>query len=280
MLNAHLEVAVPPESRFVVELWEGRDEVDAHALLSRIERHPRWALWDISIDAVGRELPPRPTYAQIMSAAYLAYAHARGRARWGDKTPRYVEHISLLARLWPDARFVHLIRDGRDVALSYADVPFGPKSVSRAADLWARRVRAGVSAGRALGPRRYLETHYEHFVADPERHARILCGFLDLPFDPGMLDRGERSQEVILPRAARLNPHVAERPREKLRSWRKEMSRAHVEVFEAAAGDVLAELGYERRYDSPRARARAAAALGRLGFPIGRLRRSRPRRGS
>ena len=79
-----------------------------------------------------------------------------GKARWGDKTPRYVESIPFISGLFPDARFVHLVRDGRDVALSYANVPFGPKTVARAASLWAKRVRKGrvkiVITDRAVPP--------------------------------------------------------------------------------------------------------------------------------
>jgi len=276
MLNAHPEIAVPPESRFIVQLWPGTDEVDADALLARLQHHYRFQAWNLPIEEVKREVRPRPSYAQVIAAAYVAYARARGKSRWGDKTPRYVEHIALLARLFPDARFVHQIRDGREVALSYADVPFGPTSVAKAAELWAARVRAGIEGGRALGPARYMETRYEALVADLETAARELCEFLGVGFDPRMLDYAERSKGEVLARAARYNPHVAGRPKTRLRAWERDMPATQVEIFEAVAGDVLSELGYARRYDTPRPYARAAAALGRLGLPVGRLKRTRP----
>jgi hypothetical protein len=275
ILNAHSQVAVPPESRFIVSLWEGRDDVDAAALLTRLAAHRRFQEWGLPLDEVERALPDRPTYAQVMAAAYAAYAHVRGKSRWGDKTPRYVEQIPFLARLFPDALFVHQIRDGRDVALSYADVPFGPKSVAAAAELWNGRVRAGVAAGSSLGPRRYTEIRYEDFVAEPERRTRALCEFLGLRFEPEMLD-SERAREAILPRAALHNPNVARGTKAKPRSWENDMPPAHVEVFEAVAGDLLSELGYPRRFESPGPRARLAAAAGRRGLPVARLRRATP----
>jgi hypothetical protein len=276
ILNAHSQVAVPPESRFVVSLWDGSDAVEVGALLQRLASHKRFQAWDLAITDVERVLPENATYTQVMSAAYVAYARARDKSRWGDKTPRYVEHIELLARLFPDAQFVHQIRDGRDVALSYADVPFGPKSVAAAADLWAKRVRAGIVAGRALGPKLYMETRYEAFVADPEKHTKELCEFLDVSYEPEMLE-ADRAKKDILPRAALYNPNVAKGTAAEARSWEQDMPPAHVEIFEAVAGDLLTELGYARRFDSPGRRARLAASAARRGLPIGRLRRTRPR---
>jgi hypothetical protein len=276
MLNAHPDVAVPPESRFVTELWTDAAEVDAASLLEGLGAHKRFSAWELPIEEVRSALGDRArlSYADAIDAVYRAYARTRGKSRWGDKTPRYVEHIPFLSKLFPSARFVHLVRDGRNVALSYADVPFGPKTVAKAADLWARRVAQGMRDGRALGPARYVELRYEDLVDDIEARAKELCEFLDLPFDAGMLDYTERARSDVLPRAAKYNPHVTERPIAKTRSWEADMPDRHVAVFEAIAGDVLSELGYERRHPRPGALPRLQAALGRAGLPIDRLRRT------
>jgi hypothetical protein len=277
MLNAHRDVAVPPESRFVVELWTGAEHVNVRELLGKLAAHPRFEAWDLPIEMVEHELHgvEHARYAETIEAAYRAYARVNGKKRWGDKTPRYVESIPLLARLWPDARFVHLVRDGRNVALSYADVPFGPKTVAKAAELWATRVRMGIEAGRALRDR-YIEIRYEDLVEDAEGEAKDLCEFLALDFDSGMLDYTERARGAVLPRAKKYNPHVAERPISKVRSWEQSMPDSHVEVFEAVAGDVLSELGYERRHPRSGLRARALAGAGRAGLPVARLKGRTP----
>jgi hypothetical protein len=151
-LNAHPVVAVPPESRFITELNEGTSEVEISRFLQRLARHPRFAAWELSIEAVEAELQglDRVSYAGAIDATYRAYAKSHGKDRWGDKTPRYVVNIPALAELFPTARFIHLIRDGRDVALSYADVPFGPKNVAKAAELWANRVAKGIRDGTGI----------------------------------------------------------------------------------------------------------------------------------
>ena len=276
MLNAHPDVAVPPESRFITELWNGSDVVDVDGFLRGLGAHPRFHTWDLPITAVRDELEgaARPSYADAIGAAFGAYARVHGKNRWGDKTPRYVEHIPFLASLWGDARFVHLIRDGRDVALSYADVPFGPKTVGRAARLWGRRVKAGCDAGRALPKGRYLEVSYEDLVDDAEGEIKDIADFLELDFDPGMLDYTERARGSVLPRASMYNPNVV-KPPSKTRSWRDEMDPGHVAAFEAVAGDVLNELGYERRYPAPGLGARIVGRLGDAGLPLGRLKGSR-----
>lgn len=280
MLNAHPEVAIPPESRFITEMWQNKLEVEVEPVLGALARHDRFRLWELPIEEVRAELDGRGAsltarYTEVMEAPHLAWARRRDKPLWGDKTPRYVENILLLSRLWPSARFVHLVRDGRNVALSYADVAFGPKTLAKAARLWARRVRAGMEAGRALDPARYLQMRYEDLVEAPERHARTLCGFLGLPFDPVVLDYVERGRDAVLPRAAANNPNVTKPLMTQTRSWERAMPEGQVEVFEALAGDVLSDLGYPRRYPVPSGAANRKARLGRMGMPVDRLRTSR-----
>ena len=274
ILNAHPDVAVPPESRFVVELYDGNDDVDTEDFIRRLSAHKRFQTWDIPVETVRAEVgqAARVTYADAIRATFRAYASANGKTSWGDKTPRYVENLDLLCSILPEARVVHLIRDGRNVALSYADVPFGPKTVGRAAALWARRVMAGRDACPRIGKDRYLEIRYEDLVEDPAGETKDICAFLDLEFDPGMMDYTERARSSVLPRASMYNPHVREKPQKNVRSWEDSMPGAQIEIFEAVAGDALSLLGYERRFLHPSAKARAIARLSSFGAPIGRIR--------
>jgi hypothetical protein len=177
----------------------------------------------------------------------------------------------LLAELWPDAKFIHQIRDGRNVALSYADVPFGPKDVAGAARLWKARVRAGMEDGDALAGG-YMEIRYEDFIENLEGSAKLITDFLGIEFDEAMLDYTERARDDILPRAAKYNPNVSKSVEAaQKRSWQDSMPDSQVKVFEAIAGDLLEELGYERRFPNPGAGARALAALSALKVPVGRL---------
>jgi Sulfotransferase family len=273
ILNAHSQVAVPPESRFVTELWNGEEEVAVDDLLRRLAEHRLFRVWELDVAEIRRELQDveRARYSDVIEAAYMLWARSKGKTCWGDKTPRYIEQIPLLARLWPEAKFIHQIRDGRNVVLSYADVPFGPKTLGKVADLWAKRVSAGLAHGRPLGSGRYMEIRYEEFVRDPSNQTKTLCDFLGVNFDPDMLDYAEKARTDILPRAARYNPNVTKPPTSSLRSWENEMPERHIEMFEAVAGNILDMLEYPRRFPEPSFGARALAGLSRAGLPIARL---------
>ena len=169
------------------------------------------------------------------------------------------------------------MRDGRSVALSYAGVPYGPKTAARAANLWAKRVRRGLAARDILSPDRYLQLRYEELVAGErgqERQARAMCEFLGLDYDPSMLDYSEVARSEILGKSRLRNPYIVRRPKGDARSWKTQMPPRQVEMFEAVAGDVLSELGYERRFPSPGRRARFEATLALAGAPLGRLPRT------
>lgn len=278
MLNSHPDVAVPPESRFITELYTD-EEVDAERTLQALGEHHRFGAWELSLDDVRKELgrSGRVHFVDVIAAAYQAYAKARGKVRWGDKTPRYVEHMPLISGLFPDARFVHLVRDGRNVALSYADVPFGPKTVGQVAELWGGRVAEGIAAGRQLGDDRYLEVCYELLTGagQTESQLRQLCDFLSLPFDSEMLEYTEQARSAVLDRATQYNPHITEGVQSQVRSWESSMPEEHIEIFEAVAGEVLSQLGYERRFPHPGRVARAKGALSKLGIRAGGLHRTR-----
>ena len=108
-------------------------------------------------------------------------------------------HMRMLAEQFPEARFIHLVRDGRDVMLSLRDQPFAPSSFTGVAEYWAGRVERARQAGERLGPGRYRELRYEDLVADPERELGRLCEFVELEYRPEML-------HTATPRASRSPP--------------------------------------------------------------------------
>jgi len=271
MLDAHPDLAVPGESHFIPPLWRRRREyerdgrLDADALAADIAGTPHFGHWKIPpepyLEAI-RALD-RPSFAEVVERAFLANAENHGKRRWADKTPIHVRHIELLSRLWPSARFVHLIRDGRDVALSYLTVPWGPRTVLEAAWKWRRDVSAGRAASGALGPERYVELRYERLVEDPRGALEELCAFVDLPFDARMLDHAREVDRERLAPASGLPYHAraATPPAAGARDWRTEMSEGDAADFEALAGRLLADLGYPPGPRRPGLESRARASL-------------------
>jgi len=160
-----------------------------------------------------------------------------------------VLNMPSLAELFPESRFVHIVRDGRDVALSLMEVDFGPDSIDEAALRWRRSVRQGRRVGGLLGPGRYLEVRYETLVAEPGDVLPRICSFLDLRFDEAMLRYFETAGSALRgmnDRQRGHHPNVHSPPTVGIRDWRRQMNSAQVAAFEAIAGDALEELGYPR----------------------------------
>ena len=250
MLDRNPELAVPDESYFVPQLARRhRTPVDPAAFLDDLRRLPTLVDWGLSPASVQARLRPGMTTDDAIAAVFAAYAAERGKARWGDKTPLYMQHLDLLERLFPDARFVHLIRDGRDAALSFLSVPAGlmtegwghPQDAAGFACQWATEVASARELGARVGGQRYRELRYEALVADPEGELRAVCAFAGLEYDPAMLDYVGQTDSARKAHQQRLN----EPPRQNVREWRTEMSESDRHAFEEVAGALLAELGYE-----------------------------------
>jgi hypothetical protein len=252
MLDRNPKLAIPDESYFVPQLARRHPTpVDPAAFADDLGRLPTLREWGLPPAAVHPRLRPGMTTGEAIGAIFAAYATERGKPRWGDKTPLYMQHLSLLGRLFPDAQFVHLLRDGRDAALSFLSVPRGlmtegwghPRDAAGFACQWAAEVRAARRLGARVGPERYLELRYEALVANPEGELRRVCGFAGLDYEPGMLDYVGRTESARKTHQQRLR----EPPRQGVRDWRTDMAPEARGAFEAVAGDLLAELGYEAR---------------------------------
>ena len=195
------------------------------------------------VDAASRAVDTRDAVRRI----FAAYASALDKPRAGDKTPYYVLWLPALARAFPEMRFVHIIRDGRDVAASLIEADFGPAGIGEAAFYWRKRVVAGRRAGAALGCRRYLEVRYEDLVGDPERVLREVCSFVDLPFDGTMLGYFEHPERAIgSTTVPGQHANLRLPPTAGLRSWRESLTPTQLALADAVAGDALVDLGYPR----------------------------------
>jgi hypothetical protein len=260
-------IAIPDETFFVPQLAHRHPgQVDPDAFMDDLRRLPRLAAWRIPADDFAARLRPEMTTGEALDAVFTAYAAKHGKPRWGDKTPMYMRHLGLLERLFPDAQYVHLIRDGRDAALAFLDMPEGvvtrtwahPRSPAGFACEWKTEVMGARDLGRRVGPSRYVEVRYEKLVGDTDGLIRSICDFAGIPFEPEMLDYAGAVDVSAKPHHQRL----LQPPIRGVRDWQSQMSHDDARKFEAVAGDLLTELGYEL-LDSASARVGARAALSR-----------------
>jgi hypothetical protein len=268
MLDAHGELAVPPETHFVPDVIKaargggGVDEV-----LAAFTGNRTWGDFGIDEGELRARLLERggdTDAAEALRAFFTLYAERQGKPRWGEKTPAYMLSIQRIGRTLPEPRFIHLIRDGRDVALSQTarainEQPPPPEQAAR----WVKRIRKAREQAAALKGPRYVEARYEDLVRDPETTLRRICEFVELPWDPGMLSYHERAAERLSEMAGSLRAEGSHAEQEagyrienhapttkppdpaKLDKWRREMSEDALKAYDAVAGDMLRELGYE-----------------------------------
>lgn len=179
-------------------------------------------------------------------------AHARedvvqrhGKKIWGNKSPFMLTEFPRITHLMPRARFIHVIRDGRAVALSRYERRHLPLKL--AMHIWKQSILQGQIDGDLLGPERYLAIKYEDLVEKPIQVVGKVCSFLNVAFEEQMLDLNQSE--------ATHHPNAYVRPRldqKKVDSWKEKLSPRIIEHLESIAGDLLQMLGYELRYHSPK----------------------------
>lgn len=122
--------------------------------------------------------------ASVLDAAFRYFARTEGKSRWCEKTPQHLQHLGNISKLFPSAKFIHIIRDGRDCAASlerrFKRLP--AHSIFR----WKNVVRDGRKQGAELGDK-YMEVKYEAVTEDPELWMRRICEFVGLPFHEDVL---------------------------------------------------------------------------------------------
>jgi hypothetical protein len=264
MLDAHPDLTIPPETHFVPDLIKAAREDDAtpESALEAMKSAREWGDFGFSDDEMLARLRALPEIkpGPAVRTFYAAYTEEQGKPRWGEKTPTYVQKMRLIQRALPEARFVHVIRDGRDVALSVLDRTVRELT---AADI-ARRWQKKISKAREDSPKldHYTEIRYEDLILDTEPVLRRVCQFIELPWDDALLSYHERSADRLkemaraLPAEGRAKELSVERrmathemttkppSADRVARWRTQMTAEQRDSFEAVAGGLLEELGY------------------------------------
>jgi hypothetical protein len=257
MLTSHKNIAIPPEGGFIWVLGWKYDHlrvINQHHLqrfvddLFMLGNTQDWKLDRESLIHHLGELVPC-TFPQIIDGVYNEYVNRKfpGKVRWGDKTTGYVNYLDQTNRYFPNAQFIHLLRDGRAVVASYKNVPHLSNNVRDAALDWVWSLKKIIDFGRKIGPEKFIEIKYEDLVREPERELNQLCEFLNEPFDSNMMNFWMMNREEQLEperhlgwKALTLEKVTTKRVSE----WEVELSESEIQIFDAIAGDMNTKLGY------------------------------------
>jgi hypothetical protein len=232
MLDSHPRISCGPETRFLADL-ERIVGTDWKRLSQYGFTQEEWL----------------ERIAAFFDGIQADYARSRGKERWADKSPRYALSMDFITRLFPDAQVVHVIRDGRDVAVSHRK-RFGYWSCVKSSVKWPRYIAAARAAGAALSPGRYTEVRYEDLVGNGEQTLRTLFDFLGEHWDPAVLDFVSQAHDVPERYQAQLQARQSEGGedgtvyRSRVGAHKRELDPAVRLLVWAMGRSTLRQLGY------------------------------------
>lgn len=192
----------------------------------------QWAIpWDL--DELYHSTEPK-SYPELVNQICLARSRKLGFSRWADKTPHFSFQVPLIASLFPNAKFIFIYRDGRDVANSLLERKWGPNNIWAAAKYWGTCCNALIESENIIPKNRLLSIRYENLLEAPEPILQRLLEFLEY----------QATNEQIEQMASRVRGNNSNK-------WKTTLSEKSIQIFERTAGDVLRKLGYETSAELP-----------------------------
>jgi hypothetical protein len=261
MLNQSPILHIPQESRFLVALHKNQElygdftqsyqrwffirDLQTNQATSKTFTFP---IFNLTLEEAEASLvKAAPTnFAGAAATIFTASALKCNKQRWGDKTPHQIQHLPFLAQAFPDAKFIHVIRDGRDVAVSIRNAGWRGGKILEIARYWKKQVEAGRSAGVLLGADRYFEVFYEQLIEQPETTLKSLCNWLEIEYTPQMLNYYVTAHDNIPKEHSNLF-ELTNKPLDTSRvyAWKRQLSHQEVADFESVTDELLNTLGYK-----------------------------------
>jgi hypothetical protein len=282
ILTGHSRIEIPPETWFYLTLVEKVPLsgplspamiTEAIGIIVNAYRWPDMKIDAAAFDRAVRALD-RPSLADIMGIVYGHHLARAGKPRFGDKTPRYISIVPQLSTIYPGAKFIHLLRDGHDVAISICNAGFRMRWYDGADYQWTRAVRDRLAYRHTPYDARILDVRYEALIADTEYEVRRICDFLGETFEPAMHRPQERVETV--PERERGIHKKLSGPVAAVGDWKTTLSPLECFLMEACLWRIMERAGYGLRSSGPALRPllsatglamRALAPLRHRGIP-------------
>jgi hypothetical protein len=281
MIDSSPDIGIPRETKVVVTVWEERRsfgdlsiEANRRRLADRIvETMPgpkSNRLGVLPPELHKRVLAAPPTLGSALGTCLAAYAEVHGKPRWGDKRPVYARYLDAVFGMYPDAQFIHLVRDPRAASASMAGMWYDG-NIAPAVELWERSMRAVAPWRDSLAPDQFLELRYEDLVSDPRGHLEQIAAFLTM--DPSTVD--DMLQYHLHPdETSPVHPHVTQPPTtDNIDKWRA-LPENQIAVVERVAGEWMSRYGYEPAMSGVKPSAKELKRYHRRVNYSARLRRS------
>ena len=243
LIRDYLRISFGTESQFIVrvfkklggygDLRQGQNMDGLIADLHSERCFQRWKKFGYEFDPVRiRQKIQKKSYSGLLEAIFMDLARHNKMHRWGDKTPEYINDLDVLLRLFPQAKFVHIVRDGRDVALSTFQTHFGAKNIGKAALEWNQQMVCVEMFKKSVEPGQLVEIKYEEFIQKPVETFCRLIEFLEIDDPGGSIE-------------TRVKRNIAgELFKGNYFKWKTRLSRKEQTIFEKVNYEYLRKWGY------------------------------------
>ncbi len=253
MLGTATRTITTPESQFLHELilhYQLGSFSTTNEAVSWLIDHFRFAAWGLQASREELESAidlhnPRATMEGIIGLYVQRVNPAKSDADvWIDHTPDNFKYYGLLKKLYPDAKFIHIVRDGRGVCDSFKGLDWGPNNAYSASRHWAERLQQALIAEYAEGEN-CQRVYFEKLVVEPEQNLKTLCAFIEIEYDTAMISGGG----LVLP-GFTTSQHklVGKGPQaSKAYEWKEHLSQQELRDFESYpfTRKLLEKMGYE-----------------------------------
>lgn len=255
MLNKNTELSVPPESHFLIPLlahFSPEQQLSVQELQQAREivaGHPRFITWSITSEKFNNILESLPLpcpLAVFVDALFMEQIKKSGKPVWGEKTPEYTDIIPQITRLFPEAGFIVLSRDGRDVSMSLKNRGWEGWSIYQRADYWRNCVRNTLFLNNENLHSLFVK--YEELVINTTETLQKITGLLGVQFQKEMLDFSADYDKNITEVELKSGVHkkLQRQPKaDDVYQWKAKMSKADIWKFESICAEELRLMGYE-----------------------------------
>lgn len=265
MLDSHPNIVVPPESGFIEWLFEKYKDWDFKKMvgpfMKDLYQSKKFETWNLPKDHLLEVLMDHQpnTYQLTCQNIYFAYGNKFGKnlISWGDKNNYYIQHVYKLKHIFPDATFIHLVRDGRDVAASYKKInqsdfkskykPTLPNTIERIATEWVSNLEVINNFFQTLKEDKFITLRYEDLLNSPTQQLTRITKFLDLNYHSNMLDYHIRNQKYGIEPIETIE--WKKKTLEKIDSsnigrYKNDLSQFEISEFSFYAKNLLAKFSY------------------------------------
>lgn len=247
ILGSHSDCLTIPEFQFKLNIIQAcNHKTHLHTDTNEILKDKRFKIWRINVDAENLQENLAKSAIHTVDFFVKKYAESINSSKspklWLDHTPTNMKYAKTLLEVFPQAKFIHIVRDGRAVASSVIPLDWGPNTITKAASWWVEHMAYGLAAESFLGKDKIIRIKYEDLISEPEETVKNLCSYLDIEYQHSMLKAtGFKVPQYTLSQHSLVGQNL---DKARLSVWQRKLRKNDIEIFEYLTGNFLSYFNY------------------------------------